>query len=163
MIRRRVVKRKPISRKLVDDQRVNKFGVASKAVILNGNKFLLIKKRKLDDLSKVEWDIPGGRLEFGERPQETILREIREEVHLNVRIIGVSNVWSVKLDNFQLVGITFICEYLGGDLKTSKEHTKALWVEFSKIEELEIPHWLRTDIELAVKAYLKLKDKEGRG
>ena len=139
---------------------MNKFGVASKAVVVNKNKFLLIKKRKLDDLSKVEWDIPGGRVEYGEQPQETIIREIQEEVHLNVRIIGVSNVWSVQLDNFQLVGITFICEYLGGDLRTSKEHTEARWVEFSKVKELDIPQWLRTDIEFAVKAYLRLKDKE---
>lgn len=57
-----------------------KFFVASHALIENKDKFLIIQRSEKESYMPLVWDIPGGSVEFGETTEETLMREISEEV-----------------------------------------------------------------------------------
>jgi ADP-ribose pyrophosphatase YjhB (NUDIX family) len=57
-----------------------------KALILNNNKFIVMHNNGVEeDL----WELPGGRMEFGETVEETLKREILEETGLAVKPKGI--------------------------------------------------------------------------
>lgn len=57
---------------------------AQKAFIVNEKKLLLVKKSADDPFHPNEWEVPGGRMEFGEKLDEHIKREVKEEVGLDI-------------------------------------------------------------------------------
>lgn len=119
------------------------FGVAVKAIIKKGNEFLIIKKSNTETVTPNNYDIPGGRIKFGEDVETALIREIKEETGLNINIKCPTNVWTFKVkDDFQLVGITFLCEFVSGDLLLSEEHESFEWLTSKDIFNREFPKWL---------------------
>ena len=62
------------------------------ALIKKGDEALFIKKARGPYTGK--WDLPGGGFEFGESPEETLKREIKEETGLDVSSYRLLNVLS---------------------------------------------------------------------
>lgn len=50
----------------------------SRAIILHGNKVLLVKNINVN-----HWSLPGGKIDSGENPEQCILRELKEELNLS--------------------------------------------------------------------------------
>lgn len=63
---------------------MEQFRFAQKAFIVNDGKLLLVKKSADDPFHPNEWEVPGGRMEFGEKLDEHIKREVKEEVGLDI-------------------------------------------------------------------------------
>jgi 8-oxo-dGTP diphosphatase len=55
--------------------------VTQKAVIRDGGEVLVVR-----DAGDGDWEFPGGRIDRRERPREALLREVREETTLDVRV-----------------------------------------------------------------------------
>lgn len=89
------------------------------ALIEHEGKFLLIRRRL--PFFKVEWAFPGGIIEGEETEEEAVVREVKEEVCLNVR--AKKKIFERKHPN-TLVQITYFdCELLGseGEAKVGQE------------------------------------------
>ena len=76
------------------------FALAAKAVIVNGDKILLLRRSKKEMeksfLNKYEvWDLPGGSVRFCEKCTEGLLREISEETSVKVKIIKPLRIFDV--------------------------------------------------------------------
>lgn len=129
---------------------------ATKGIIFKDNKILLITKSDKEDMNPNTIDIPGGRLEYGEKPEDSLKREIKEETGLEIDIIKPSRCWTFikKEENFQLVGVTFYCEFVSGEEKLSGEHTDFVWVLPEDIINGKYPDWLKKEI----KAVLEIKN-----
>ena len=54
------------------------------AVILNTNKEILLMHRNTEQLK--QWELPGGKLEKGELPEQTAIRELKEELNIEIEI-----------------------------------------------------------------------------
>ena len=121
------------------------FGVATKALIIKNDQLLLVYKSKeevkewtsakmaFDSNYEVRRDLPGGRLEFGEAPEVALKREIEEEVGLTVDILRPLNVWHLIKDQFQLVGINYLCIWKAGEVILSDEHEAYEWLSEEKL------------------------------
>ena len=88
--------------------------LGSYGVIIRDNKILLIKKNggPYDD----KLDLPGGTIDFGERPSEAVVRELAEEVGIKVTdfdllsVDSVSFPWKYKTTNIDVHHICIFYE-----------------------------------------------------
>lgn len=125
-----------------------KFGIATKAIIKNNeNKYLVVFKSETEDINPNEIDIPGGRLKFGEDVNEGLKREITEELGIEIEILKPSRVWSLIKEELHLVGITFLANYIGGEVGLSGEHTHFQWVSKEEILDGDYPKWIKNEFK----------------
>ena len=55
-----------------------RYFIAVKGLVFDGDKFLIIKRSAMARSENGFWELPGGRLEFGETPEIALHREIQE-------------------------------------------------------------------------------------
>jgi 8-oxo-dGTP diphosphatase len=124
-----------------------KFGVATKAIIKKGKKFLVIFKSATEEINPNEIDIPGGRLKFGETLESGLKREIEEELNIVIKIKKLSRGWSMVNDDLHLVGLTFLADYVSGEIKLSGEHTNFKWVSKEEILKSKYSTWIKNEFK----------------
>jgi len=131
------------------------FQVAVKAIIFAKGKYLLLFKSQKEDVSSLEWDVPGGRIKYRERPLKALVREVKEETGIDVMSEKVFplKTWSIQKPEFQLIGIDFLCILDSIQKpKLSSEHVSTKWLKEEEIlKNKNIPDWLKEDIEIAEK------------
>ena len=59
---------------------------AQKALIVKDNKLLMVRKSKHERPNPLRWDVPGGRMDYGEEIDDSLVREIYEEVGIKANI-----------------------------------------------------------------------------
>ena len=113
--------------------------------IKKGNKYLVVYDPRFND--KGFWRVPGGRPEDDEKVEDTLKREIKEELGLDIKIkrfLGFGQDYVLirrKGYNRSRVILYFECEVLAGEPKIDNyEATELKWVtldEMKKIKPLE--------------------------
>lgn len=104
-----------------------------KTLIIKDNTFLAVYNIK--NGQKV-WDLPGGKMEFGETAEETLKREIFEELGIEIIPIKVIDTWNYKHDdNCQITGIIYFSEMKTDKIHISEEHNGFDWIGFEQINE----------------------------
>ena len=107
-------------------------------------KILVLKRSNKDDHNPGVWETVGGGMDREETPQAALKREVLEETGLEVTLVGPFNVFTFKKDTGEFkVGITFLCEYLSGDVVLSDDHYEYRWInpkEFSEMESVPSLH-----------------------
>ena len=117
----------------------------SGAVILRTNtetnqKDIFVTQRGNGDY-KDGWEIPSGKLEPGETPEECIVREIREELATEVRAERILGVVDYDYPTFHLTMHCILCTIVSGKLQLL-EHEAAKWVNKETLRSVD---WLPAD------------------
>ena len=106
----------------------NKIVVAVKGVIFNRGKVLIVKRASDDQHGGGTWECAGGKLEFGEDLETALVREIKEEVGLNVTVEKIIYATSFKTDpTRQVVILTYLCLSDHDHIVLSNEHSEFRW------------------------------------
>ena len=92
------------------------FQVFAAAVIFDEGRNILLVKSTYNRFHP--WGLPGGSLEYGEHPEEAIIREVMEETHLTICIQKLLLVSSWTPDR---VGLYYLCRITGGTFSPSDE------------------------------------------
>lgn len=113
------------------------------AIIKKGNKILIAQRSELMS-HPLRWEFPGGKVKKGESPENSIIREIREE--LNIEILIDRMLPSVCHDYgiLKINLIPFVCKLKSGEILL-QEHKSFAWIEKHQVSNFDL---LEADIEL---------------
>lgn len=117
------------------------------AAIIRDKDKILICQRAADDECPMLWEFPGGKLEKGETLEECIIREIYEELELNIKVLGIFAESIYRFKGNESHFTVYNAEISGGELKLNV-HNAAKWVT---VDELDNYEFMPADIEFVKK------------
>ena len=112
------------------------------AILLKRDRILMAQRGKQP--LKGWWSLPGGALETGERLADAVCREVREETGLEIRPVGVLEIFErIMLDpsgapEYHYVLIDYICRITGGTLCPGDDVCAVEWVRRKDLCKLQI-------------------------
>jgi A/G-specific adenine glycosylase len=108
------------------------------AVIWNQQQQILIDQRKQSGLLGGLWEFPGGKIEAGETPEDCIVREIREELGIEIAVgehlITIDHAYT----HFKVRLIVHHCKHLSGEPQAI-ECDAIRWVTLDQIDQYPFP------------------------
>jgi threonine/homoserine/homoserine lactone efflux protein/ADP-ribose pyrophosphatase YjhB (NUDIX family) len=118
------------------------FPVSVKGVVFIGDRVVLLRNER------EEWELPGGRLEAGESPTACVVREIREELAIEVDAIALLDCWLYEvLPGREVLIVTYGCRHDGdGTVRMSEEHTAVDLFDVTQLDGLPMPDGYRQSI-----------------
>lgn len=107
-------------------------------------RFLMTKRVHLDPedykIYHNAWQIPGGGIEFGEKPEESMIREMKEELGSDVQIIRLlPKIYTEVRKNWQGIFIVYICKLKSPDTKIvlNEEASEYGWFTLDQAKKLK--------------------------
>ena len=119
------------------------------AIIVNANGLVLVTQRSKKMPLPLKWEFPGGKIEENETAEECLIREIKEELNIEIEITGSLSPNDHKYPDKLIRLIPFICQQTGGEI-VLKEHADYKWLDVKDLLDLD---WAEADIPI-VKQYL---------
>ena len=105
------------------------------AVIQNGEKILISQRLALDEFGGL-WEFPGGKQEQGESLEECLVREIFEELNIQISIkkylFSVEHIYS----QIKIILHVFLCQLKNG-IPECQGVQDWKWIDFSNINDYE--------------------------
>jgi 8-oxo-dGTP diphosphatase len=101
---------------------------------------VLIAKRPGDKHMGGLWEFPGGKVEENETPEEAIIRELAEELGIDVTqsCLAPLTFASHDYDQFHLLMPLYICRQWNGEVE-AKEGQELTWVRANRLSGYEMP------------------------
>lgn len=117
------------------------------AIIKNEDKILATKRGYGEFINM--WEFPGGKIESGETKKQALVREIKEELNIEINVDKFALDIEYQYPNFYLFMSCFMCSIKEGSIELL-EHNDGKWITK---EELNTLNWLPADIDAVI--YLK--------
>jgi 8-oxo-dGTP diphosphatase len=101
---------------------------------------VLIAQRPPEKAMAGLWEFPGGKVESGERPEETVIRELHEELGITVEepCLAPFTFASHTYPDFQLLMPLYVCRRWNGSA-VAREHSALKWVKPRDLNQYAMP------------------------
>ncbi|MDY6228542.1 MAG: (deoxy)nucleoside triphosphate pyrophosphohydrolase [Clostridium sp.] len=116
------------------------------AAIIKKEDKIFITRRSYGEFKDM-WEFPGGKIEAGESKEEALIREIKEELELDINNLEYLATVDYDYPNFHLTMHCFICEICGGSLNLNAHND----VKWALLEELPLQAWVPADVKVVEK------------
>lgn len=115
----------------------NHIVVIVKGIILYNDKVLIVRRSDKDEIGAGNWEFVGGNIEFGEELEQALVREVQEEVNLEITIDKVLYNTTYKTNpTRQAVILVYKCYAKDDKVKLSEEHSDYKWVSEKELRDL---------------------------
>jgi len=112
--------------------------VAIAVVFDRAHQHVLVCKRKDDAVLAGFWEFPGGKCDPGEAPRACAIREVREEVGIDVAAVGQLDPIEHEYPYAHVRLHPFVCEFIAGAVQRL-EVADARWVPSADVASYEFP------------------------
>lgn len=104
-----------------------RFTIGAFGIVFDGDRRVLLCHRRDIDL----WNLPGGGVEAGEAPWETVVREVRDETGLEITVQRLQGIYT-KPQTDDVV-FSFVCAIIGGAVMLNDEADRIAWFAAEEI------------------------------
>jgi 8-oxo-dGTP diphosphatase len=113
--------------------------VAALALLDEDGRVLLTQRPEGKSMAGL-WEFPGGKVEPGETPEAALIREIREELGLDLRkpCLAPLTFASHTYEKFHLLMPLYVCRRWEGEIEPQEQQATA-WVRASKLRDYPMP------------------------
>ena len=127
--------------------------ISVKGIVFDAGKVWLRKNERN------EWELPGGKLEEGEQPTDTVVRELKEELGFDVKVKTLiqAYLYTIRVSQDESRGVlvvSYLCEFVAktGEFQLIGEAGQASFQAFGleDIDALTMPDFYKEAIHLAV-------------
>jgi 8-oxo-dGTP diphosphatase len=112
------------------------------AVILHNGRYLACRRNRERSAGGL-WEFPGGKIDAGETPEAALVREIREELGVTVRVLQHLTTDDTTVAGQVIRLMCFICELEDREPTESSDHDRLEWVNTGSLLERE---WAQPDL-----------------
>ena len=114
------------------------------ALITDNQNCLFSAQRSSTMSLPLKWELPGGKVEPNESAEECLIREIKEELDIEIEIVKrlASNTHTYPSITIKL--IPFVCKHISGKIAL-KEHANFKWLNTNELLNLD---WADADIPI---------------
>jgi len=114
--------------------------VVAACALVDADGRVLIAERPAGRTMAGLWEFPGGKVEAGERPEETLIRELKEELGIVVKeaCLAPLTFASHTYPEFHLLMPLYVCRRWEG-IATAQEGQRLAWVRPNRLEEYPMP------------------------
>ena len=113
--------------------------VVAVALIDTDGRILIAQRPEGKQLAGL-WEFPGGKVEPGERPEQALIRELKEELDIDVKeaCLAPFVFTSHAYESFHLLMPVYLCRRWSGVVK-AREHAGLAWVKPNLMSEYPMP------------------------
>lgn len=114
--------------------------VVAACALVDADGRVLIAERPAGRTMAGLWEFPGGKVEAGERPEETLIRELKEELGIVVKeaCLAPLTFASHTYPEFHLLMPLYVCRRWDG-IATAQEGQRLTWVRPTRLNEYPMP------------------------
>jgi 8-oxo-dGTP diphosphatase len=114
------------------------------ALIIDDQNRLFAAQRSSTMNLPLKWELPGGKIEPNESAEACLVREIAEELNIQIKILKelIPNTHSYPSITIRL--IPFVCKRIGGEIEL-KEHINLRWLNADEMLDLD---WADADVPI---------------
>lgn len=124
------------------------------AVVLDGPadapRVLLV--RRAHPPQEGAWSLPGGKVEWGEALADALVRELREETHLEVSVGPLLEVFEIFGEHHHFVVLDYLCVRRGGALAAGDDAREARFVALDALPSLGVSEAVQRVVAKALRA-----------
>jgi 8-oxo-dGTP diphosphatase len=117
--------------------------IGTSAFIFKDNSVLLLKRSKSENPFPEYWELPGGKIEFGESPEDALKREVMEEAGIEIEVEHPYSDFSYIYNNKHYIDIQYVCHAISSNIQLSHEHDEYFWAKEDDLNNFKITEEMR--------------------
>ena len=111
------------------------------AIILNEDKTKVLLVKRGSKAYHGMWGFVSGKVDLGEEIRETVVREVKEETNLDVKIVKFVGRYYDKKGRHPtktMICLPHICKAIGGELKADDDALDAKWFSLEEVKDMDL-------------------------
>lgn len=113
------------------------------AAIIEDAGEILACRRAPNKSAAGQWEFPGGKVEQFETQEQALIREIKEELNIEIKILRHFDTSTTTVGDNQIELSCFVCELISQRPESSTDHDQLSWLTEQQLSKLD---WAKPDL-----------------